>query len=164
MISHPLLVLQVTGSVAQMGLLTGVAGAAVRRRFDFGVTWIGALATSGLAMAGVGLSGRVPVIAALMAVYLCGVSVAGICSMSLRQQVTPDHLLGRVTSAFWTIHFSLGPVGAAVLTWGAGGYGVTVICLLAGTACLLIATTALFTPIRRPTPEQAVPDANGSLP
>ncbi|MEU3167361.1 MFS transporter [Streptosporangium sp. NPDC006930] len=145
-------------AVAAVGTIAGaVLVAPVRRRLGFGVTWIGALATSGLAMAGVGLSGRVPVIAALMAVYLCGVSVAGICSMSLRQQVTPDHLLGRVTSAFWTIHFSLGPVGAAVLTWGAGGYGVTVICLLAGTACLLLATVALFTPIRRSAPEHPGP-------
>ena len=44
--------------------------------------------------------------------------------MSLRQEVTPDHLLGRVTAAFWTIHFSLGPLGAALLTWAAGRFGV----------------------------------------
>ena len=44
--------------------------------------------------------------------------------MSLRQQITPDHLLGRVTAAFWTIHFSLGPVGVALLTWTAGHFGV----------------------------------------
>ena len=30
--------------------------------------------------------------------------------MSLRQEVTPGRLLGRVTAAFWTIHFSLGPL------------------------------------------------------
>jgi hypothetical protein len=75
--------------------------------------------------------------------------------MSLRQQVTPDHLLGRVTSAFWTVHFSLGPVGAAVLTWTAGRYGVGRACVAAGAGCLLIAAAALFTPIRQPTPELA---------
>lgn len=36
--------------------------------------------------------------------------------MSLRQLVTPDALLGRVTAAFWTIHYSLAPLGAAVFT------------------------------------------------
>ncbi len=64
----------------------------------------------------------------LAALYLGCASVAGICSMSLRQQVTPDHLLGRVTAAFWTIHFSLGPLGAALLTWTAGHYGVMPAC------------------------------------
>ena len=70
------------------------------------------------------MSGSVPGVAGLAAVYLGCTSVAGICSMSLRQQVTPDHLLGRVTAAFWTIHFSLGPVGVALLTWAAGRFGV----------------------------------------
>ncbi|MFI6513422.1 MFS transporter [Streptosporangium sp. NPDC050855] len=145
-------------AIAAAGTIAGsLLVAPVRRRLGFGATWIGAIAVSGVAMACVGLSGRVPVIAALMAVYLGGVGVAGICSMSLRQQVTPDHLLGRVTSAFWTIHFSLGPVGAAALTWGAGEYGVTVTCLVAGTACLLIAVTALLTPIRRSGPEHTAP-------
>ena len=63
----------------------------------------------GVAVGGLGMSGSVPGVAGLAAVYLGCTSVAGICSMSLRQQITPDHLLGRVTAAFWTIHFSLGP-------------------------------------------------------
>jgi hypothetical protein len=69
--------------------------------------------------------------------------------MSLRQEVTPDHLLGRVTAAFWTIHFSLGPLGAALLTWGAGRFGVMTACLASGATCLAIGTAALVTPIRR---------------
>ncbi|MDP9867337.1 MULTISPECIES: MFS transporter [Streptosporangium] len=141
-------------AVAAVGTVAGsLIVAPIRRRLGFGTSWIGALAVSGLAVAAVGASRSVPVIATLVAVYLGGVSVAGICSMSLRQQVTPDHLLGRVTSAFWTIHFSLGPVGAAVLTWGVSRYGATTIYPLAGVGCLLIAVVALFTPIRRPDPE-----------
>ncbi|MGH1553056.1 hypothetical protein ACRAWF_16695 [Streptomyces sp. L7] len=46
--------------------------------------------------------------------------MAGTCSMSLPpQEVTPEHLLGRVTSAFWTVHYAAAPIGAAVLTWAA---------------------------------------------
>ena len=67
--------------------------------------------------------------------------------MSLRQEVTPDHLLGRVTAAFWTIHFSLGPLGAALLTWAAGHFGVMAACLASGAACLVIGAAALATPI-----------------
>lgn len=145
------------GAVLAVAALGTVAGSLlvgpVRRRLGFGASWIGAIAVAGLAVVGLGTSGGVPAVAVAAAVYLGCVSVAGIASMSLRQQVTPDHLLGRVTSAFWTIHFSLGPAGAAVLTWGAQRHGVAVVCLLAGAACLLIAFAAFFTPIRQPNPE-----------
>ncbi|WP_220498722.1 MFS transporter [Microbispora sp. H10949] len=145
------------GAVLAVAALGTVAGSLlvgpVRRRLGFGASWIGAIAVAGLAVVGLGASGGVVGAAVAAAVYLGCVSVAGIASMSLRQQVTPDHLLGRVTSAFWTIHFSLGPAGAAVLTWGAQRHGVAVVCLLAGAACLLIALAAFFTPIRQPNPE-----------
>ena len=107
------------------------------------------MALGGVAVAGLGASRSLPVIAALAAVYLAGESVGGICSMSLRQEVTPDHLLGRVTSAFWVTHFSLGPVGAVLLAWGAGRYGVAPVCVAAGAGCVLIAAIALFTPVRQ---------------
>jgi hypothetical protein len=119
------------------------------------VAWIGGVAVCGLALAGIGSARSVPVIGALAAAFLGCVSVAGTCSMSLRQEVTPDHLLGRVTSAFWTIHYSAAPVGAAVLTWAAQRCGTAVVCLVAGACCLLTAVLALFTPVRVPRPEQS---------
>ncbi len=96
--------------VAALGTVVGaLAVAPLRRRWGFGACWIGAVLLCGLAIGGLGATGSVPPTAALAALYLGCTSVAGIASMSLRQQVTPDHLLGRVTAAFWTIHFSLGP-------------------------------------------------------
>ena len=65
-----------------------------------------------------------------------------------------DHLLGRVTSAFWTIHGAPGPIGAALLGWAAGRYGVGPVLVTAGTGCLLLAAIALFTPIRLAAPER----------
>ena len=73
--------------------------------------------------------------------------------MSLRQQVTPGHLLGRVTAAFWTIHFSLGPIGVALLTWAAGRFGVEPACLASAAACVVLGAAALLTPIRQRAPE-----------
>ena len=97
-------------AVAALGTVAGaLAVAPLRRRLGFGTCWIGGVLLCGVAVGGLGISGSVPAVALLAAVYLGCTSVAGICSMSLRQQVTPDHLLGRVTAAFWTIHFSLGP-------------------------------------------------------
>ncbi|TDC32364.1 MFS transporter [Micromonospora sp. 15K316] len=140
------------GAVLGLAALGTVAGALLvaplRRRRGFGTAWIGAQLVCGLALAGVGLAGSVPAVTVLTAVYLCGVSVGGISSMSLRQEITPDHLLGRVTSAFWSTHYALGPAGAAMLTWAAGRFGATAVTVLAGAGCVLVALGGLFTPIR----------------
>ncbi|MFF0314173.1 MFS transporter [Micromonospora sp. NPDC005252] len=140
------------GTVLGLAALGTVAGALLvaplRRRRGFGVTWIGAHAVCGFAVAGAGMATSVPAVTALTAVYLCCLSVSGICSMSLRQEITPDHLLGRVTSAFWSTHYALGPAGAAILTWTAGRYGVAAVAFVAGAGCLLVAVGGLFTPIR----------------
>ena len=140
--------------VAAVGTVVGaLAVAPLRRRLGFGTCWVGSVLLCGLAIGGLGATGSVPPTAALAAVYLGCTSVAGICSMSLRQQITPDHLLGRVTAAFWTIHFSLGPIGAALLTWAAGHYGVEAACLSSAAACVILGAAALLTPIRQRTPE-----------
>lgn len=131
--------------------------APARRRLGFGACWIGSYALVGFVIAGVGRSTSVPMIAALITLFAFGTSTAGICSMSLRQEVTPDHLLGRVTSAFWTIHSALGPAGAAILTAAASRYGVGVVSVLAGLACLaVVAASAFLTPIRQPRPELSI--------
>ncbi|NGN68836.1 MFS transporter [Streptomyces sp. A7024] len=148
--------------------IASAAVARVRKRLGFGVAWVGAFVVAGFAIAGIGVAGSVPVIAVLMAVTMMCTGIAGICSMSLRQEVTPAHLLGRVTSAFWTIHNSLGPVGAGVATAAAGGLGVTGVCLGIGAAVLVIALSGTLTGIRtggRPAPgADAGPPAPGSAP
>ncbi|MER5750564.1 MFS transporter [Streptomyces sp. NPDC002088] len=140
------------GSVMAAGALGTIAGsllvARVRRRFGFGVTWTGAVAVCGLAFAGLGWARDVPVVAVLSAVFLACVAVAGTSSMTLRQEVTPEHLLGRVTSAFWTLHYAAAPAGAVVLTWAAERRGTAPVGLVAGACCVLVAVAALFTPIR----------------
>jgi ABC-type amino acid transport system permease subunit len=112
------------------------------------------VAASGVAIAYVGVTRAIPLIAVLAAIYLGCESVGGVCSMSLRQEVTPDHLLGRVTSAFWTIHGAPGPVGAVLLGWAAARYGVGPVLVTAGAGCSLLAAVALFTPIRLAAPER----------
>lgn len=143
-------------AVGAAGTVTGALFVApIRRRLGFGGTWIGGVAVCGCAVAAVGSAGGVAGVALLSAAFLACAGIAGTCSMSLRQEVTPEHLLGRVTSAFWTIHYSAAPVGAAVLTWAAQRYGTTSVCLVAGVCCLLVAVLALFTPVRTPRPEES---------
>lgn len=149
------------GVVLACAALGSVAGAAVvasvRKRLGFGATWIAAIALSGVAIACVGLAPGAVGVAAAMTGFLFSGAIGGICSQSLRQEVTPSHLLGRVTSAFWTIHYALGPVGAAVLTLAVAGYGVPAVAAAAGSGILLIALAATLTPVRRPHPESTAP-------
>ncbi|MFD7256131.1 MFS transporter [Streptomyces sp. NPDC059874] len=137
--------------VAVSGVGAAVAALAagrLRRVFGFGTCWIASLAMIAVSVAGIGLSRSVPVIAALAAVFMFGITLGGVCTMTLRQEVTPDHLLGRVTSAFWTVHNASGPIGVAVLTFLAHRHGVPGVSLGGGALCLLILVGVLLTPLR----------------
>ncbi|MEU1597225.1 MFS transporter [Streptomyces sp. NPDC005708] len=147
------------GTVLAVGAFGSITGALlvarIRHGLGFGPTWIGAVTVCGCAMAGIGWARDVPAVAILMAAFVGGGSIAGTCSMSLRQQVTPEHLLGRVTSAFWTIHYSAAPIGAAVVTWAAQHHGTAPVGAVAGAACVGIAALGLFTPVSARRPEVA---------
>ncbi|MCX4472920.1 MFS transporter [Micromonospora sp. NBC_01655] len=135
------------------GTVTGsLAVASLRRRFGFAACWTGAVALTGVAVVALAPTRRPAEVGALLLVYFGCLSVGGICSLSLRQEVTPEHLLGRVTAAFWTIHFSLGGLGAAAFTWLAQHHGTTLTFALAGTGGVAVALAALFTAVRRAAP------------
>ncbi|MET7402391.1 MFS transporter [Dactylosporangium sp. NPDC005572] len=138
-------------------LVASMAVAWLRRRAGFGPLWIGAYTLAGLLVAAVGFSRSVVAIAVLAAAVLLCSGVAGIASMSLRQEVTPSHLLGRVTAAFWTLQLTLAPLGAAVLTTAAGRWGVAATLACGGAAVTLTALAALFTPMRRRVPPPPPP-------
>jgi predicted MFS family arabinose efflux permease len=136
-------------------IIAALAVAPVRRRLGYGATWIGSQTLLGLALAAVGSVAAVPYVAAMVVAFMFALGTGGTLSMSLRQEVTPNALLGRVTAAFWTVHYALAPLGAAVLTALAGRVGVAAVCLTAGAGCLAIALAALLTPIRLAHPEAA---------
>ncbi|MFI6646785.1 MFS transporter [Streptomyces sp. NPDC050529] len=128
--------------------------ARVRARMGFGASWITAFALAGVAITCMGPARSVPVIAVLMTVNVMCTGVAGISSMSLRQEVTPSRLLGRVTSTFWTIHSALGPLGAAAATAAAAGFGVTAVFVVIGIAVLCIALAGTATGIAQSAPAE----------
>jgi MFS family permease len=140
-------------AAATVGTFIGSALVArVRRRLGFGGSWVGSWVLSGLAVVCLGLVSNIVVVAVAAAVAYLFTGVGGICSMSLRQEITPAHLLGRVTAAFWTIHSALAPLGAALLTALAAGYGVTPVFLAIGLGVTVTAAAAVFTPIWQPHP------------
>jgi hypothetical protein len=68
--------------------------------------------------------------------------------MSLRQQVTPAHLLGRVSAAFWTVIAAAGPVGALLATSLAEVNGAATVLMGMGLLGVMVAVAGLFTPAR----------------
>ncbi len=154
---------KVVGYVLAATTVGTVAGSLLvgrlRRTLGFGVCWIGSHVLLGLAVMLTGITRSVPGVAILVTIYVLFLSVAGICSMTLRQEITPDHLLGRVTSTFWTIQRALSPLGAAALTAAAGQVGVTQVLVWTGITCVLIGLTGLFTPVRFARPELITPPA-----
>jgi MFS family permease len=125
----------------------------VRRRFGFGVAWLGANLVSGVAMAAVGLVTDVPLVAVLAATFSFGMTAAAVTSVSLRQQITPDHLLGRVTAVFRTLHSALAPLGALILTAATGTAGVRAVCLAGGGAVIALVGLGVLSPARGRHPE-----------
>lgn len=60
------------------------------------------------------LTAQVLVVAAVWAVAGAGLAVWNVVTVSLRQRLTPDHLLGRLTSAYRLLAWGTMPVGALV--------------------------------------------------
>lgn len=133
--------------------LAAVMSAWLRRRFGFGACWLTAMSLCGAAGVALALNRDVIVIGAAAFVFWFGLMLAAVSSMSLRQLVTPDPLLGRVTAAFWTIHYSLAPLGAAVLTGAADRFGAAGPLLAVAVVYLAVVGVAVFTPIRSRSPE-----------
>lgn len=143
--------------LALAGLGTCVAAAVtarLRRSWGFGRCWLGAMSLCSVSVLVLGGTGQVSLAAVTICLYSFGMALAGVCSMSLRQQVTPDHLLGRVTSAFWTIHGSLAPLGAALLTALVGRLGTRGPLTAVAVVFLAVVVAAAFTPIRQRHPEE----------
>lgn len=141
--------------------LAAAMSAWLRRRFGFGACWLTAMSLCGAAGVALALNRDVIVMGAAAFVFWFGLMLAAVCSMSLRQQVTPDPLLGRVTAAFWTIHYSLAPLGAAVLTGAADRFGASGPLLAVAVVYVAVVGVAVFTPIRSRSPETAGGPAEG---
>jgi len=140
-------------SVASSGAIAGgLLAAPARRRWGFAVCYLGSAIVEGVILAGIGLAPTVALMLPLTAGFLFLEILKGVNSIAVRQQVTPDHLLGRVTAAFWTINSAPGPIGAALFTVLAAHIGAPVVLLLIGAGCTVIALLGLRTPActRRP--------------
>jgi MFS family permease len=131
----------------------GLAAATLRRRLGFGVCWLGGIIGMGVILCVIALVPGLVTISIVAPFFSMLTTVMGIISMSLRQEITPDHLLGRVTAAFWTLSSAAGPVGAALATALAAHLGVLPVLGLIGIVVLALGVAGAFTPARQRSPE-----------
>lgn len=143
----------VMGAGAIGAAIGGVFANRVRGRFGFGACFIGATFVQGAAICAMGLWPGLAVMVAAGVFYSGAMVVRGVVTMSLRQQITPDELLGRVTAAFWTLSAVLGPVGAALATRVAESAGTRPVLVAIGIASVICGIWALSTPVRQARPE-----------
>jgi MFS family permease len=144
-------------AVSSIGAILGsLAAGALRKRLGFGATYLGALILSGLPLALVGVWLNLYALAALAGLVQLTNMVMGINSMSLRQEITPDALLGRVTSAFWTISGVATPLGAALGTALAAHIGAPMTFVWMGILVMAIGAVGLFTSARQSRPAGSV--------
>lgn len=140
-------------AASSIGAIIGsLAAAVIRKRLGFGPAYLGAVILSGLPFMVIGLSYNLYVVAGLAAVFQLASMVMGINSMSLRQEITPDALLGRVTAAFWTVSGVMTPLGAALGTALAGTIGAPWTFFWMGLLMVAIGLAGVFSPARQRRP------------
>jgi len=136
--------------VAALGSILGaLAAAPMRKRFGFGATWLLAGFIQGVAVVLMGRSHTVFGVAMFACVFSFAMLLRSVTSITMRQEITPDHLLGRVTAAFWTLITAPAPIGATIATAIAERVGVTRVFVGMGAVTIALATIGVFTPLRR---------------
>jgi MFS family permease len=93
-------------------LLGGLVNARLARVLGVVPAFVVALAASSVVYAGIGLAPDSVVLAVLIAACGLVVTVSSVVTVSLRQQLVPNELLGRVNSVFRMLGWGLMPLGA----------------------------------------------------
>ncbi len=140
-------------AASSIGAIIGSLSAApLRKRLGFGPGYLGATILSGIPFILMGLILNLYAVVALAAIFQLASMAQGINSMSLRQEITPAALLGRVTAAFWTISGIMTPVGAAAGTLLAARIGAPDTFIWMGLLICAIGVGGCFSPARERRP------------
>jgi Na+/melibiose symporter-like transporter len=140
------------GFGATGAIFGAVAASRFRRRYGFGPTWLAASVLMSLSTAAVGSAESLVSVIAFTSVLSGTETIRSILSMSHRQEVTPDPLLGRVTSAFWLSLNVPAAIGAAMISALAERIGTPRALEVIGLASGAIAIAGLMTVLRTSTP------------
>jgi MFS family permease len=144
----------VFGVSAIGAILAGALASAFRKRLGFGLSFLGSNALIGVSILLIGLAQSVAAFVAFATLLGFGVTLRNTNSMSLRQQVTPDRLLGRVSGVWWIMLTVLGPAGNALGAALAESASVKLVFIISGIVSIATATIGLFTRANSRRPEQ----------
>jgi MFS family permease len=149
------------GSLAAAGLV-----APLNKRFGMGPTMLGGIAGTGIAWIVMGASMGSFVLASIIfgaGLFLLdlGAMIFFINYLTLRQAVTPDRLLGRVTATMICLTVATAPLGGLAGGWVGDHFGLRAAMLLAGVGALLLAPLVTwFSPLAQmrelPQPQEPV--------
>jgi MFS family permease len=134
--------LLLTGSAAG-GVLGSVVAPWLSRRLGAASILLGGFVFEGAATFGVGLSSSPWVAGPLLGVTGLVIVAFNVVMGSLRQALTPDHLLGRVISTFRLFSYGAVPLGALLGGVVARTFGLRAPFLLAGVAVPVVALLSL---------------------
>lgn len=132
----------------------GITVSWLRNRFGFGACFLGGIGFGGISTALLGLAPTFFIICLMGILFTYAQGIHGPVSMSLRQTITPNHMLGRVTAIFWTLQSVPGPVGAAIATAIAEKTGSVPVIVGIGLFTASLAVIGLFTPVAQAHPEK----------
>jgi MFS family permease len=146
----PLRVSMVVGAGGVAGVAGAVTAPRLARRLPRVPVVAAAIAVAGLSAAGIGAARSVWSLAAANACLIFATSQAGLLVRSIRQEVVPRELLGRVTAAVRTVFVSATPLGAmlAGAVTGAAGNNPRPVFLASGLVLAVSAVTGWFTALR----------------
>jgi MFS family permease len=152
-LSQPPQVVGLVFGVASAGaIVSGLMLARMRYKVGYGVCYVGGLLLQGTALLLIGIAPSIAIIVALATISQFGDATRGTLTMTLRQELTPDHLLGRVTAAFWTIFSVPGPLGALALTQFGERVGTPFALSVVGAFVLLLGVLSWFSPMNTRSP------------
>jgi MFS family permease len=134
-------------AVASLGSVLGAAlSSHAQRRLGLHAIYVLSAGMLGAAFAALPYAGSFGLTAAVAVVFAFSSAMRAVLSRSRRQEVTPDHLLGRVTAPLLMITATLRVLGATAVGLAADRYGFTPTC--AALACALFALMLLTVPAR----------------
>jgi predicted MFS family arabinose efflux permease len=114
------------------GVLGGLANARIAARLGVIPALVTSYMISSLIYVAMGFAPSGTVLALVLAAYGFVVTITGVVTVSLRQQIIPGHLLGRVNSAYIMLGWGLIPLGGIVGGFVAARFGLRAPMLGAG--------------------------------
>jgi MFS family permease len=148
-------------AVIAAGGVAGVLGALIAPRLDAVLPRVPLIAVTialaGAAVAAMAAAGSVWTLAACNAALIFATAQAGLLVRSIRQELVPRRMLGRITAAVRTVFVSATPLGSVVAGLGtrAAGGDPRPTFLAAGCALALATVIAWFTTLRHQAGYQA---------